>query len=672
MGTVVQGLDFHQSVGAAGTPRASLDEPPETAVISDEGDHLVTTTPEHDPTTLTPSSAEPAVVEPAAAGEATESTPSSGPDASSADSATGEDSPTTAEVAVADAVAAIAEAERADEKREAVLAETSMAEGFAVALAEEAETETMVAEGVAADAVDAAVAAIVAEEVAEAPAAPAAPAAPTASEDAPGEPATEETGPEPATEETAPEPAVTETPAAPRPAPAPRPSPTARPTPRPMPRPRPGARPAPGKPAAPAPVQPLLDPADAAAAASFGEVAEDGTVSVRDGDTVRVVGQVTGADDPLALYVRRYLDLKASVALLETRLPSISVKEATTTIEGLREQLAEPAAVGDLPALRTRVDALTDQVKALAAQAAAEREAAKAAAVLERTAIVEKVEEVAATDPTRMQWRDATATINEQLAAWKQAQRTGVRIDRPTEDALWKRFSHARTAFDKARRSHFATLDKRNAEAKAVKEKLVERAESLADSTDWGPTGAAFRQLMDSWRAAPRGSRKDDDALWARFKAAQDTFYGARNETNAAIDSEYEANLAVKLGLLEQAEKLLPITDIAATKRQLRTIQDAWDEAGRVPRGDIQRVEGRLRAVEQAVRDAEQEELRRSDPALRARADGAAAQLLDAIAGLEADLARAEAAGNAKAIDAARTALAARRQWLEVVQRSQS
>lgn len=428
---------------------------------------------------------------------------------------------------------------------------------------------------------------------------------------------------------------------------------------------------APRPPAAPAPVD--LDPVAQAQAAEFGSVSEDGTVSVRDGETERVVGQVPGASGPEAmeLYIRRYLDLKAQVDLLEARLPGLNAKEATASITSLVEQLAEPAAVGDLPALRVRLAVATAAVEELRAQAAAEREAAKAAGTAERTALVERAEAIAAMDSTKVQWRDATTEINALLDQWKTAQRA-TRLDRGVEDALWKRFSHARTTFDKARRAHFTALDKRNSEAHGVKEQLVARAEALAGSTDWAATAAAFRDLMDEWRAAPRGSRKDDDALWARFRGAQDAFFAARTSMNAAIDSEYEGNLQVKQELATRAEALLPIGDLAAAKRELRSIQDAWDAAGKVPRAAMSSIEARLRAVEQAVRDAEATELRRSDPELKARADGFTAQLLDQIAALELAVATATAAGDKKAAEKAKSELATKQAWLEAARGAQA
>lgn len=458
---------------------------------------------------------------------------------------------------------------------------------------------------------------------------------------------------------------------------APAPRPTPRPVPRPLPRPpvvAPGAAAAPTTPAVAAPVVPPQDAAEAAHAATFGRVDEDGTVYVIEESGERTVGQFPGAahDEALALYVRRFLDLQAKVVLFEARLSAtdLAVKEIDQTLAKLTDELAEPAAVGDLAALRARLDALRDVAAQRRAAAEAERAAAREAAVASRTAIVEQAEKIAATDPSRIQWRPAGEQLRVLLDQWKDAQRNGPRLDRPTEESLWKRFSHARTTFDRERRHFFAELESRNAGAKAAKEALVQEAESLATSTDWGATAGAYRDLMTQWKAAGRASRADDDALWARFRNAQDAFFASRDAASAATDTEFRANLEVKEALLAEAEKLVPVTDLRAAKAALRTLQDRWESAGKVPRADVQRIEGRMRAVETAVRDAEQTDWRRSNPETRARAEGAAAQLEAAIAGLEADLAAAQAKGDQRRIREAQSALDARRSWLEQVQRA--
>ncbi len=468
-----------------------------------------------------------------------------------------------------------------------------------------------------------------------------------------------------------------------QPAPAPAPAPTPRPGPRPpLPsamRPRPPQRPAGGSapaasvvPAVPVPV--LDDAVEAAAASAFGRVDDEGTVYVREAAGERAVGQFPGAsaDEALALYVRRFLDLQAKVVLFEARLKAtdLAVKEIDQTLARLTTELAEPAAVGDLDGLRTRLEGLRSIAGERRAAVDAERAAARQVALEARTAVVEKAEKIAGTDPSRMQWRPAGEQLRVLLDEWKEAQRSGPRLDRTSEESLWKRFSHARTTFDRERRHYFAELETRNSGAKAAKEELVREAERLADSTDWGATAAAYRDLMTRWKAAGRASRADDDALWARFRGAQDRFFQARDELNAATDREFAANLEVKEAILAEAEALDPSADLAGAKAALRSIQDRWEAAGKVPRDAMHAVEGRLRAVEAAVRDADQAQWRRTNPETRARAEGALSQLESAIAGLEDDLAAAEASGNARKAAEARAALDARRSWLEQIKRA--
>lgn len=466
----------------------------------------------------------------------------------------------------------------------------------------------------------------------------------------------------PAAEAPAPKPA-------PKPGPAPKPSVLARPRPRPTGAPVPAA-PLPAAPAVqPGGAEAPLDPDDVAAATQFGRVDDDGTVYVREPSGERIVGQYPDVSDAeaLSLYIRRYLDLKAQVDLFAARLGQLGAKDLDSTLATVREGLTEPAVVGDIQQLRDRVAALAAQVELRKAELAADRAAAKDKALAERTAIVEQAEQIAQRDPARIQWRQDGQRLRDLLDQWKQAQRSGPRLDRSAEDGLWKRFSASRTQFDRVRRQYFAELDRTHAEAKAAKEKLIVQAESLNSSTDWGPTSAAYRDLMDQWKRAGRASRKDDDALWARFRAAQDVFYEARASANAAVDAEYAENLKVKESLLEEAEALVPVQNLDKAKRALRDIQDRWESAGKVPRADIGRVEGRLRAVEQSIRDVESEQWRKSNPRVRARAEGAAAQLQSAIEGLQQDLAAARASGDEQAIARATEALQAREAWLAQV-----
>lgn len=458
------------------------------------------------------------------------------------------------------------------------------------------------------------------------------------------------------------------------PVPTPGPAPAARPAPSPAAfAGRPKAKPSAAAPA-PAPAA-VSSAASLAEAARWGRVEGDGHVFLTVDGTEYPVGQYPGVseDEALGYFARKFEDVVAQIVLLEQRVSSKApTADMQKTVTHLREQLAERNMVGDIRSAEARLDALVTQIGELEKAEKAEHDAVRAAELAAREAIVAEAEEIAGHDPAQIQWKTSSARMNELFESWKTAQKSGVRLGRSNEDALWKRFRAARTVFDRHRRAYFSQLDSNNSAAKAAKEKLITEAEALSSSTDWGFAAGEYRRLMDEWKASPRASRKDDDALWARFRAAQDVFFTNRQAANDEIDQEYGANLVVKEALLVEANELLPIKDLAAAKKALQSIRDRWEEAGKVPRADMGRIEAGLRKVEDAVRHAEDENWKRSNPETKARTNSALTQLEAAIAGLKEDLAKAEKAGDERKIKAAREALEARQAWLEQLERSAS
>ncbi len=438
---------------------------------------------------------------------------------------------------------------------------------------------------------------------------------------------------------------------------------------RPVPRPPSPAQLA-GRKAAVHPVTPpQLPDGPSSEALAFGRVDEDGTVFVRTEDGERAVGSYPGStpEEALAYFARKYDELAAAATLLQQRLTQtdLSAHEAREALAHLREHIGEAHVVGDLAALGAQVDQIETAITAKQEQETLARAEAKAKAALEREALVTEAETIAGTDPEGMQWKAASARMRDLFDRWKAMQRSGPRLDKETEHALWQRFSAARTGFDRQRKQWFSHLDEQQAEARRVKEQLVAQAEALATSTDWGATAGEFKRLMQQWRQAGRAQRSQDDALWSRFKKAQDAFFAAKDELVATENAEFADNLVVKEALLVEAEALLPVTDLEKAKRELRSIQERWEVAGKVPRSDLQRIEARLRKVEQAVREQEDRRWTQSNPEVSARAQSMVEQLERAVQGLEQDLAAAEAGGDAQAIATARQALEARRAWLE-------
>ncbi|WP_415783661.1 DUF349 domain-containing protein, partial [Micrococcus flavus] len=431
----------------------------------------------------------------------------------------------------------------------------------------------------------------------------------------------------------------------------------------------------PAKAAAPVAPAPSVPPTPLEEAAAFARVSEDGHVTLLDGEEEVAVGQVPDASeqDALAYFVRKYDDVRAQMALFEQRIAAgAPSSELGKALGQMTAAVQERHMVGDVAALRTRLAALETLLGDYRTAEQEKRQAAQAEQLAARETIVAEAEKYAETPAERMPWKQASHRMAELFDEWKAAQKAGPRLSKSVEDGLWKRFRGARTQFDKTRRAHFSQLDAKSAEAKQVKERLIARAEELSSSTDWGVTAGKYRDLMDEWKRAPRASRKEDDALWARFRAAQDVFFAARKAENAQIDQEFGENLKVKEQILADGQKLLPFTDVKAGRRALNELRGRWEEAGKVPRGDIRRMEDGFRKLEDALKQAENDHWRRTDPETKARTNSALTQLEETIAGLEADLEKAKAKGDQKAIAKAQDALDARLQWKSALEASAS
>jgi hypothetical protein len=399
----------------------------------------------------------------------------------------------------------------------------------------------------------------------------------------------------------------------------------------------------------------------------WGRVDTDGTVYVRTVDGERVIGSWAAGspEEALAFFRRKFQSLETEVGLIEQRISAteIAPAQAQATVQRLLHTLEDANALGDLDGLRVRLEALTTAVDARREEVRAAREQARQEAREIKERIVAEAEHIAA---EATHWKASGERMAELLEEWKAAPHA----ERAVEAALWKRLSAARNAFTKRRKAYFASLESERETVRIRKEKLVEEAEALADSTDWGPTTSAYRELMRQWKEAGRAGREAEAELWKRFRDAQDKFFAARTEVFAAKETELRSHAHVKEQLLAEAQALLPVTDLRVARSALRSIQERWEQAGPVPRDSREQLESGLRRVEDAVRRAEETQWRRSNPEALARAEGTVAQLRSAITSLEAQLARARERGDAAAIGKAEEALTARQAWLAEAERT--
>ncbi len=400
----------------------------------------------------------------------------------------------------------------------------------------------------------------------------------------------------------------------------------------------------------------------------WGRVDDEGNVYVKTTDGERLIGQWPGGDpaEAMSLYVRRYEGLEVEVDLLEKRLEggALSPDDAAKAVTKVRAQIVDAQALGDLDSLLKRLDALQPAIDKQREVRKVERAAKVAEAQTEKTRIADEAEKIAAGSD----WKAGADKLRALLDEWKALPR----LSKSADDELWHRFSTARTAYTRRRKTHFGEQSTLREHAKTIKEKLIVEAEALSTSTEWGPTAGKYRDLMTEWKKAGSAPRNVEDKLWKRFRAAQDAFFTARDEANAKLDAEYEVNAEKKLEILAEAEKLLPIKDIDAARKAWLDIADRWEDAGKVPRAKIGEFEARIRKVEQAVREATESKWKKTDPEKSARADDMIGKLQRAIDEVGEKIAAAEAKGDKKKVKDLEADKASKEAFLDMAKKAQA
>ena len=399
----------------------------------------------------------------------------------------------------------------------------------------------------------------------------------------------------------------------------------------------------------------------------FGRVGEDGTVFVRTSEGEKPVGSYPGksAEEALAYFVRKFEALASEVALTAARITSGAMvpQDAHESVKKLRQQVRDLNGVGDLDSLALSVEQIEPLIEgnreAYEAKKAAES-AVKAARreqiLVEKEKIVAEAESLALSE----NWKVTGDRLKTLLDEWKAAPR----LDKKADGDFWKRFSASRNKFDKRRRTHFAQLEATSSIVSAAKMEIITEAEKLATSTDWVTTARRFKTLMDSWKTAGRGKPSDEAKLWARFKAAQDQFFTAKNADLEKREVSMTANLAKREELIVQIEALVPFTDAKAAKNSFRDLMRTWEKIGITHRDKRAAFDARVAKVEEVIKEAEAEIWRKTDPAAKARAAEVVKQLSESIENYRKVAAKSQAAGNEKKAKEALESAEARTVWL--------
>jgi hypothetical protein len=183
--------------------------------------------------------------------------------------------------------------------------------------------------------------------------------------------------------------------------------------------------------------------------------------------------------------------------------------------------------------------------------------------------------------------------VHELQQQWRQA----ADVPRPQREALWSRFKTAHDTAWARVEAHLAAQTQAREANLAKKIALCERAEALADSTDWVRTADEVKRLQAEWKTIGPVMRGREKMIWERFRVACDRFFTRRQADLADRKKTWAANLASKDALCVKAEALAESTDWEATAAELRRLQAEWKAIGPVKKTRSEAVWQRFRTA---------------------------------------------------------------------------
>jgi len=211
-----------------------------------------------------------------------------------------------------------------------------------------------------------------------------------------------------------------------------------------------------------------------------------------------------------------------------------------------------------------------------------------------KTAFCEQAEALAADDNVV----DAFKELQKLHEQWKDLGP----VAKEYRDAIWERFRAATSVINKRYQAHFEQLKAQQAENLQAKTALCEQVEAIADmeitsSTQWNTLSKEIEEIQAKWRSIGFATRKDNQKVYDRFRAACDKFFERKRASFNEFKDSMNANLEKKMAIIAEAESLKDSTDWKATGDRLIELQKQWKEIGAVPRKKSEQIWKRFRAA---------------------------------------------------------------------------
>ncbi|MBR0290749.1 MAG: DUF349 domain-containing protein [Bacteroidales bacterium] len=169
-------------------------------------------------------------------------------------------------------------------------------------------------------------------------------------------------------------------------------------------------------------------------------------------------------------------------------------------------------------------------------------------------------------------------------------------------DDIWNRFKAATAVINKRYQAHFETQKEEQVANLAAKQALCEQVEAIAEkeissSSEWNELSRKIEEIQAEWRKIGFATRKENQKIYDRFRAACDRFYARKREYYNEFKDSMNSNLEKKMAIIEEAEALKSSTEWKKATDKFIELQKQWKEIGAVPRKKSEQIWKRFRAA---------------------------------------------------------------------------
>ncbi|MBQ2229839.1 MAG: DUF349 domain-containing protein [Bacteroidales bacterium] len=175
-------------------------------------------------------------------------------------------------------------------------------------------------------------------------------------------------------------------------------------------------------------------------------------------------------------------------------------------------------------------------------------------------------------------------------------------VAKEKRDDIWNRFKAATAVINKRYQAHFEGQKEEQLANLTAKQALCEQVEEIAakeinSSSEWNEQSRKIQELQEEWRKIGFATRKENQKIYDRFRAACDAFYGHKRDYYNQFKDSMNANLDKKMAIIEKAEALKNSTEWKKATDQFIELQKEWKEIGAVPRKKSEQIWKRFRAA---------------------------------------------------------------------------